>query len=350
MTNQIDPDQPLSEDALTNLAIGCLRKLGVPKKSAAQCARVLVLADMMGIHTHGVMRVLSYGERLSIGGIDATAIPQPEMLASALGRVSGRNALGPVVGMTALDAAMTAARTTGIAAVFCNGSNHFGPIAPYALIAAEAGFASIIASNATTTIAPTGGTEARLGNNPIGFGFPNPGGRPVLLDMAISVVARAKIRTALKEGRAIPQDWATDAEGRPTTDPAEALKGFLLPIGGYKGYGLSLAVDMLVGVLSGAAYLTHVSSWVDAPEAPQDLGHAFILIDSARLGPTDWLADRMRDAGRILRDTPPADPDRPVLLPGDRELDRLDAARANGVIMAPDVLREMGALLGAAGS
>src|SRR5690606_28704044 len=165
------------------------------------------------------------------------------------------------VGAHALRAALAAAAETGIAVALCHGSNHFGPIAPYALQAAQRGFASLIASNATTTIAPSGGSDARLGNNPMGFGFPNPGGDPVILDMAISVVARAKIRDAAKAGQPIPEGWATDADGRPTTDPKAALDGFLLPVGGYKGYGLSAAVDMLTGVLSGAAFLTHVRSW-----------------------------------------------------------------------------------------
>ncbi|PZX17192.1 malate/lactate dehydrogenase-like protein [Palleronia aestuarii] len=125
----------------------------------------------------------------------------------------------------------------------------------------------------------------------------------------------------------------------PTTDPAAALKGFLQPVGGYKGYGLSLAVDALAGILSGAAYLTHVSSWVDAPESLQDLGHVFVLIDTSKLGQPDWLAERMQDAARILRGTPAREADRPVLLPGERELAALFAAKRNGVALDQDVAR-----------
>src|SRR5690606_27753299 len=131
---------------------------------------------------------------------------------------------------------------------------------------------------------------------------------------------RAKIRDAAKAGQPIPEGWATDADGRPTTDPKAALDGFLLPVGGYKGYGLSAAVDMLTGVLSGAAFLTHVRSWVDEPGAPQNLGHAFVLIDTARLGGDAWLGPRMADFTGIIHATPPVDPERPVMLPGEREL------------------------------
>ncbi|HEY4997849.1 MAG TPA: Ldh family oxidoreductase, partial [Usitatibacter sp.] len=183
----------------------------------------------------------------------------------------------------------------------------------------------------TPTIAPTHGREARVGNSPLGFGIPNPEGRPIILDMASSVVARAKIRDALKAGRAIPETWATDRQGRPTTDPKAALDGFLLPIGGYKGYGLALIVDLFAGLLSGAAYLTHVRSWIDLPAEPQNLGHFFFLIDTARLGEAAWLAARMKDFADLLYSTPRADESKPVLLPGEIELDNLERHRRDGI-------------------
>ena len=331
----------IAENELKLLAQAALKALGVPQGQAADCATVLVLADLMGISTHGVARVAPYGERLKIGGIKATAKMAVERVAPGMLRIDGDNGLGPVVGMLALKEAMSAASETGIAAVFCRNSNHFGPIAPYALMAAEEGFASLIASNATTTIAPTGGRDARLGNNPMGFGFPNPGGDPVLLDMAMSVVARAKIRAAAKAGELIPETWATDREGKPTNDPNAALRGFLAPVGGYKGYGLSLAVDLLTGLLSGASYLTRVSSWADNPEAPQDLGHTFLLIDAKRLGGTDWLSGRMNDFAEIIHETPRANDNVPVMLPGEREIARMRQQQAEGLEIDPRVLNEL---------
>lgn len=338
----------IAEQDLRSLANSAFLALGVPERQAADAAGILVTADLMGVHTHGVARIASYGERIRLGGIKAAAAIAEERLAQGMIRVDGDNGLGPAVGAHALRAAMAAAGETGIAVAFCHGSNHFGPIAPYAYEAAQKGFASLIASNATTTIAPTGGRDARLGNNPMGFGFPNPGGDPVILDMAISVVARAKIRDAAKAGRPIPEGWATDADGRPTTDPKAALDGFLLPIGGYKGYGLSMAVDMLTGVLSGAAFLTHVRSWVDEPEAPQNLGHAFVLIDTARLGGDAWLGPRTADFTGILRATPPVDPRQPVMLPGERELALMRRQRAQGIALDPDTLAEVRSFAAAA--
>jgi LDH2 family malate/lactate/ureidoglycolate dehydrogenase len=161
---------------------------------------------------------------------------------------------------------------------------------------------------------------------------------PIILDMAISVVARAKIRAALTRGESIPDTWATDNAGLPTTDPKTAMEGFLLPIGGYKGYGLALIVDLFAGLLSGAAYLTHVKSWLDSPEEPQNLGHFFILIDAQKLGGTVWLAERMRDFAAILHASPATEPTAPVLIPGEIELEKLVRQRREGIAMDDGVL------------
>lgn len=334
----------LSEEALATLARSALRGAGLTREDADAAASILVMADLLGLSTHGTARIVSYAERIPLGGIDPRAVVSAERVAPALCRVNGANGMGPVVGQRALAAALACAREAGIGAAFVQASNHFGPIAPYCLIAAEQGFATIIGSNATTTIAPTGGAEARLGNSPLGFGVPHPRGRPIVLDMALSVVARAKIRDALKAGRSIPDSWATDADGRATTDPRAALDGFLLPIGGYKGYGLALIVDLFAGLLSGAAYLTHVESWSTHPERPQNLGHFFIAIDTRRLGNADWLAARMADFVAIVHGTPRAEPATPVRLPGELELDALDRSRREGVTLPDDLHAQLVAL------
>lgn len=305
--------------------------LGLTPSAAEKVAEVLVLADLFGLTTHGLSRIESYGERLESGGISASAEPALETVAPAIARIDGRNAVGPLVGMAALDAGIGLARQFGISLVLARGSNHFGPVSPYAYLAAEQGFASIIGSNATTTIAPSGGSDARLGNSPLGFGVPHPDGSHFMLDMAMSVVARAKIRNALKGGERIPDTWATDADGKPTTDPRAALDGFLLPIGGHKGYGLALVVDLLAGLLSNAAYLTHVKSWVDAPDEPQNLGHFFILIDTARLGSSEWLKARMTDFASILHQSPPVNSGSPVIVPGEIELKKMQRYLQEGV-------------------
>lgn len=336
----------IDEAGLLDLAARALRGRGVSAEHAAAAARILVTGDLLGVHTHGVDRVASYAQRVTLGGINAGARITAERVAPALARIDGDNGLGPAVGMRALDEAMAIAREQGVGVALARNSNHFGAVAPYSLIAAQAGFASVIGSNASTTIAPTGGREARVGNSPIAFCVPNPGGRPFLLDMALSVVARAKIRAAAGRGAAIPDTWATDREGKPTTDPRAALDGFLLPIGGYKGYGLALAVDLFAGLLSGAGYLTHARSWQDEPAEPSGLGHFFVLIDAKRLGGEAWLVERMTDFARILHDTPPADPSQPVRVPGEAELDNLDRQRREGIAIGDAVLDKLRDLAG----
>ena len=322
-----------SESELSRLATRAFQGLGLTEMDAAEVVKILVLADLFGLSTHGLSRIESYGERLLVQGIRARPNITVQAPAPALRLVDGDNGVGPLVGMHALRAAMDAARQCGIGMAFARGSNHFGPISPYSLLAAEEGFASVIGSNATTTIAPWGGSDARLGNSPLGFGVPNPGGSPFLLDMAMSVVARAKVRNAFKRGESIPDTWATDDKGRATTDPKAALDGFLLPIGGHKGYGLALLVDMFAGLLSNAAYLTHVKSWVDAPDEPQNLGHFFILIDTRMLGSAQWLSERMMDFAEILHDSPPSVADKPVIVPGEIELKKMAQQRTNGIVL-----------------
>ena len=338
MNTQSSNNELIQESDLHALGKRAFQKLGMGDKESDDVVRILVLADLFGLSTHGLSRIESYGDRLKIGGINARPNIRIECLAPAMIGVDGDNGVGPLVGMRTLDAAIEAAAEFGIAIAFARGSNHFGPISPYSLIAAEKGFASIIGSNATTTIAPWGGSDARLGNSPLGFGVPNPGGAPFLLDMAMSVVARAKIRNAFKRGEKIPDTWGTDIKGNPTSDPKAALDGFLLPIGGHKGYGLALMVDLFAGLLSNAGYLTHIQSWQDAPGEPQNLGHFFILIDTKRLGSSEWLSARMIDFANILTDSPPADPSRPVIVPGMIELAKLEKQRKNGIEISSETL------------
>ena len=328
----------MTESELGALAARALEGLGLARADAERTAWVLVMGDLLGHATHGVMRIETYGDRIERGAIDPRAQPGIERVAPALARVDGRGAIGPLAGRAALDAALVGARACGIGAAFVRNGNHFGAIAPYCWLAAQSGFATIIGSNASVTVAPTGGREERLGNNPLALGVPRPGGDPVILDMAMSVAARGKIRAAAKRGEAIPDSWATDREGRPTTDPKAALEGVLLPFGGHKGYGLAVMVDLFAGLLSGSAYLTHVKSWLDEPDAPGNLGHFFIALDCARLGPAGGLAERMADFVGILHDTKRADPAIGVKLPGEIEMQKLARHRREGIEIDGEVL------------
>jgi LDH2 family malate/lactate/ureidoglycolate dehydrogenase len=336
----------IAADSLMFLSNKVLEAAGLPPKDAAAASPVLVEGDMMGIGTHGVGRLPGYCERIRVGGIAAKAEITVDRRAASLAIVDGGNALGPLVGAKALEAALDIVRETGIAYVGCRNSNHFGAIAPYALMACEAEFVSIMGTGASTTMPPWGGAEARIGNNPIGIAAPCDGEPHFILDMAMSVAARGKIRAAQAVGRPIPEGWAVNADGQPTTDPSTALAGFLVPFGGHKGSGLSQAVDLLSGVLSGARFLTGVSSWVDKPEAPQGIGHFFLLIDPERLIGREAFQSAMQEFRSLIQGTPPADPAQPVLLPGQREQIRRARALREGIAISASLLDDLRRLAG----
>jgi LDH2 family malate/lactate/ureidoglycolate dehydrogenase len=323
---------------LTRLAADALRRAGVSAEDAEISAGILVDAETMGIGTHGIVRIPQYVDRINRGGVDATASIHIDRKAPSLAVVDGGNGLGTAVGGRALEAALDMAADTGIAWVGCRHSNHCGAMAPYALRACDAGLVLVAGTNASTTMIPWGGSERRMGNNPLCIAAPCADGVHVILDMAMSVAARGKIRAAQAAGTPIPEGWAVDASGLPTTDPAAALAGSLLAVGGYKGSGLSLAMDMLSGVLTGATFLTDVSSWSEDPGVPSGLGHFFLLIDPGRLLGTQAFADAMERFKAIVSGTPRADAATPVLLPGQREQERRRAALRDGVDLRRDLL------------
>lgn len=324
--------------SLTKLGVDAFRHAGLSKDDAEISTRILVEADMMGLHTHGVVRIPAYTNRLRSGGVDSNAAIHVDKRAPSLAVVDGDNGLGTVVGCKALEAALAMVAETGIAYVGCKNSNHFGALAPYALQACDAGHVFAGGTNASTTMAPWGGKEARMGNNPLCIAAPCGDGAHFILDMAMSVAARGKIRAAHGSGDPIPEGWALDGSGNPTTNAGDALAGFLLPFGAYKGSGLALAVDILCGVLSGARFLTDVSSWSEQPDAPSGIGHFFLLLDPVRMLGPDGFAAAMHRFKDIIVTTPPAQSATPVLFPGQREQERRRTAMRDGVAIPQDLL------------
>ena len=197
--------------SLSQLGVDVFRHAGLSSDDARDSTRILVEADMMGLHTHGVVRIPAYTNRLRSGGVDARAAIHVDKRAPSLAVVDGANGLGTVVGSKALDAALEMVSETGIAYVGCKNSNHFGALAPYALQACDAGYVFAGGTNASTTMAPWGGKEARMGNNPLCIAAPCRDGAHFILDMAMSVAARGKIRAAHGSGDPIPAGWALDA-------------------------------------------------------------------------------------------------------------------------------------------
>jgi len=324
--------------SLTRLSVDAFRRAGLSSEHAELSTRILVEAESMGLSTHGVVRIPVYIDRIRLGGVEPKAAPVVDRRAPSLAIVDGNDGLGTVVGAKALAAGLEMVAGNGIAYVGCRHSNHLGALAPYALQACDAGYLLIAGSNASTTMAPWGGRETRIGNNPLCIAAPCPGELHFILDMAMSVAARGKVRAARDAGTSIPEGWAVDASGLPTIDANEALAGFLLPFGGHKGSGLSMAIDILCGALTGAKFLSDVSSWSERPHAPSGLGHFFLLLDPGRLLGKDAFAVAMDRFKSMVLTTPPADADNPVMLPGQREQERRRAALREGVRVPSELL------------
>jgi LDH2 family malate/lactate/ureidoglycolate dehydrogenase len=320
----------LTEQEARALTARAFARAGVVPDLAEAAALHLTLTEMMGITTHGLSRVSSYVGRIRAGGIDAGARPLFEAVAPALIRGDAAQGLGAGVAQLALARTMEAAREAGIAACFLRNATHFGAIAPLSLVAAEAGFASLITANSAPMLAPPGGRGVAVGNAPTGIGLPHAGGRHVILDMALSVAARSKLRGAAERGEEVPDSWALDAAGRPTTDPRAALKGVLQAIGGRKGAALAVTLDLLAAGLAGAAMLSDVGDNHADPSRRPDVGQMFILIDAARQMPPEVLAQRLDHAAGMLGAVPPVPGGPPPRLPGARAMAALKQARAVG--------------------
>ncbi len=291
--------------------------LGMPREDAEVTADSLVRANLEGTDSHGISRLVIYARRMQEGRISARPEIGVERSGSVL-RVDGGNSLGQVASYRALEAAIPVARETGIVGVAVRNSNHFGTAAYYCQMACREGMALIATTNSPPGIAPWGGKKAYFGTNPIAFGFPTRREPPVIVDMSSSVVARGRIILAATEGQTIPEGWAIDEEGVETTDAAAALKGAVLPLGGAKGYALAMAVEIMSGVLSGAAFGPRVNNLYKDHDPPANVGHSFILLDVARWMPLDNYYTRMEQFLEEVKAIPRAREVEEVFYPGER--------------------------------
>ncbi|MDR3561038.1 MAG: Ldh family oxidoreductase [Negativicutes bacterium] len=269
----------INKKGLQKFCEAILVQAGVEAGAAKTVTEVMLYADMRGVESHGIQWLPIYTKRLVAGGVAAGVQPTLETDNKAAGVVSANNGFGQVAAQKAVEVAMAKAREYGVAAVGVSHSNHIGAAGYYTLQAAEAGFISIVCGNTTPLMPPWGGKELRLGSNPLSIGIPVGDQYPIIIDMATSAGARGKIFIAEKKGEKIPWGWALDSEGQPTDDPQKAIKGFLLPMAGPKGYGLSLAIDVLGGVMTGSLFGKHIPPLFGKPEVPQDVGHFIIIIN-----------------------------------------------------------------------
>ena len=320
-------------DALRRFARGIFHRVGVPADEAAIIADTMVEADLRGVHSHGIMRLTVYPQRLRSGVVSPVTKLTVLNESPSILHLNGGNGMGQVVAYRAMNLCIARAAASGAAIAAVRGSNHFGAAAYYAMMALAhgmIGFATTVSS--VNVMAPWGAIDLLLGNNPIAIAVPAGQEPPPVLDMALSVAAKGWIALALHEGRkTIPAGWALTKEGEPTTDARAAFEGILAPTGGYKGAGLSFMISLLAGALPGAAFGTGVKDLYKDLGNIQNVGHLFAAIDVERFQPLGEFTPNVDQAIREVhaaRKAPGADR---IYVPGEPEAERAAERKAKGI-------------------
>lgn len=275
-------------DAIFRWVQEIFEKAGMSEEDAWLTTNNLVMADVRTVYSHGVMRVPVYYKRLKTGVTNPTGKPRIAKDFGATAIVTGDNAMGQVVGVYAMKIAIEKAKKFGIGFVSVGQSNHYGAAAHFSMMALSEDMIGITGTiGSTRNMAPWGGVEPLLGNNPFSVAIPSLKYDPIVLDMANSVVARGKIVMAMKTKQPIPETWAFGTDGKPTTDPVEAYWGTIRPVGDHKGYGLTVVTGLISALLSNSTFGKSVTDLYEEFETPQNVGHYMQAIDiSAFTNPT----------------------------------------------------------------
>jgi LDH2 family malate/lactate/ureidoglycolate dehydrogenase len=309
---------PVGAERLTSFAAAVLAAVGVPDDDAGLVADSLVTADLWGHQSHGVMRLSWYVNRIRAGVMRAVTDPEAVSDTGALLVVDGHDGVGQVLAALAAREAAGRARQHGVGVVAVRNSNHFGTAAYFTRMAARDGCVAILTTNASPAMAPWGGRRRTVGTNPWSIAAPAGAHGVMVLDIANTAVARGKVHLASQLGEPIPAGWAIDADGAPTTDPAAAIGGMILPMAGHKGYAIALMMDVLSGVLTGSAFGAAVSGPYQV-DRRSGCGHLFVALDVAAFGDPDGFARRMERLVAEVRSVPLAQGFDEVLYPGELE-------------------------------
>jgi LDH2 family malate/lactate/ureidoglycolate dehydrogenase len=321
----------VAPDAAASFTRGLLTANGVPEADAAIVADCLVLADLRGVDTHGLMRLPGYLDRLRRGLINARPTLEPKRVTPVAASLDGQDGFGFVVATRAMAEAIAIAETYGVGVVAARRSTHFGMAAQYVLQAIDAGYMALVFTNASPSMPPWGGREALLGTSPFAAGAP--GGRegPFVLDMPPAVAARGKIRRAERRGETIPEGYALDGEGRATTDPTKALGGVVLPIGGPKGSGIAMLMDIFGGLIAGAGFAGGVADQYKRFDIAQDVGHFFLAMKPDLFISADDYRARMDVLVQRVHGCATAEGFSEVLMPGEIEARQEAERRRSGL-------------------
>ena len=333
-------DRPVPHEALRDFASSCIQAFGVKRQAADIVADTLVQADLWGHQSHGVMRLFWYAERLKSGAVSGNAEPLTDGGFGAVVTMDGQGGLGQVVAHSAMSKAITLSKEFGIGAVAVRNSGHFGTAMYFTRLAALAGCIGFISTNASPAMAPWGGKEQRVGTNPWSWAAPAGRYAPMILDIANTAVARGKLYLAQQRNERIPDGWAMDPDGNPTTDPAAGIAGTILPMAGHKGYAISAIMDVLSGVLPGSRF----GGAVVGPYAPEGTSGAGHLVLAINIRATRPQADFEADMERLideLKSTPRQPGIGEIHYPGELEASSDARLRRNGIPLPEATAHEL---------
>lgn len=346
MTEHTHSQPVVGADALRDFASAILCKIGVPARRAELVADSLVDANLRGVDSHGVHILPYYVKQLRSGNVDPGTDGAVISESGACLLYNGHRGLGQCVSASCCDHAVRLAQKYGIGIVVARNSSHFGAAAYWGLRISARGCIGLVMCNASPSVPPWQGRQGRIGTNPICVSVPAAGEGAWLLDMATTTVAKNRIVKAAAGGeQTIPAGWAMDLDGVPTTDTAAAMRGLLMPLGGYKGSGLGVMVEILCAVLSGGAMASDVGG-LYITERPMNTSQTFVAIEVHRFIPPDSFDARMSELARLLRATEPASGYDEVLVAGDPEWRSEAQRRSDGIPVERAVWKSLEALAG----
>ncbi|RIK79845.1 MAG: malate dehydrogenase [Planctomycetota bacterium] len=329
--------------ALEDFCLRVLSELGVSDQDARTTAMALVTTDSWGVFTHGTKLLRGYARRLRAGGLRNDLSPRIEKDGPAWALVDGQSTLGQVTSAFACEAAIRKARKCGAAFVTVRNSCHFGAAGYYAWLLSQAGMLGIAMANDVPSVAAPGSKGPVLGSNPIAFACPGGDADPILLDISIATVAGGKVYARCKRGEPIPAGWLVDDQGRPSQNGAlYPERASLAPVGGHKGYGIGVFIEILAAVLSGAAVTKQVGSWLFGDlSAPTGHGAAFLAVDIGAIMDLPMFYRRIAALAREIHAEPTAGGSPPLMLPGETEWRNRRRAEAEGIELPEDVIASL---------
>jgi len=334
---------PVSAERLLAFSTAVYRAEGMSEEDARLAADTLVQADLWGHQSHGVMRLPWYVARLRSSVVRAAQEAELIVNAGAVAVIDGHDAMGQVLAARAAKEAIQRAKAHGIGAVAVRNSNHFGTAMYFTLMAAQEGCIGFLSTNASPAMAPWGGRQKAVGTNPWSWAAPAGRHAPFALDIANTAVARGKIYLARQKGVPIPEGWAIDSEGQPTTDPVAALEGITMPMAGHKGYAIAAAMDMLSGVLSGSSFGKAVTGPYQA-ERKGGTGHFMLALNIEAFLPPAEFGTRMEAYIAELKGVPLAKGAEEIVYPGEIEARSALRNRRAGLNLPADTLADLAKL------